>query len=187
MTERGDLPDPASVLALLVAGDRLLVVAALVLGARTVPQIAERASLPARDVLRVLTRLESAGLASVDGEEWVLHVDLLRDVVTTNRWPARETTTVVGDAPPESAAVLRAFVRGGRLLRVPAQRNKRLVVLDFVARDFEPGTRYTETEVNEKLSVRHPDYAALRRYLVDEGFLAREAGIYWRSGGTVEI
>jgi len=157
-----------------------------VLGAKTVPEVAAQAALPARDVLRVLTRLESAGLASVDGEEWTLHVDLLREVVTTNRWPARETT-IVGDPPPESAVVLRSFVRGERLLRVPAQRNKRLVVLDFVARDFEPGTRYTETEVNEKLSVRHPDYAALRRYLVDEGFLAREAGIYWRSGGTVEI
>jgi hypothetical protein len=83
--------------------------------------------------------------------------------------------------------VLRAFVRGERLLRVPAQRNKRLIVLDFVARAFEPGTRYTEQEVNEMLSARHPDYAALRRYLVDEGFLARENGIYWRSGGTVEV
>jgi hypothetical protein len=186
MTGQTDLPDPASVLALLVAGDRLPVVAALVLGAKTVPEVAQRAALPARDVLRVLTRLESAGLASVEGDEWALHVDLLREVVTTNRWPARETA-VVGDAPPESASVLRAFVRGKRLLRVPAQRNKRLVVLDFVARDFEPGTRYTESEVNARLSARHPDYAALRRYLVDEGFLARESGMYWRAGGTVEV
>ena len=33
----------------------------------------------------------------------------------------------------------------------------------------------------------HPDHAALRRYLVDEGFLTRDAGFYWRSGGTVAI
>jgi hypothetical protein len=26
----------------------------------------------------------------------------------------------------------------------------------------------------------------LRRYLVDEGFLSRDAGIYWRTGGTVD-
>jgi len=31
-----------------------------------------------------------------------------------------------------------------------------------------------------------PDYAALRRYLVDEGFLDRADGVYWRAGGTVE-
>ena len=37
------------------------------------------------------------------------------------------------------------------------------------------------------LSAFHPDYAALRRGLVDEGFLARDGGIYWRIGGTVEV
>ena len=31
------------------------------------------------------------------------------------------------------------------------------------------------------------DYAALRRYLVDEGFLARDAGEYWRAGGHVDV
>jgi hypothetical protein len=183
----GELPDPASLLALLVAGDRLPVVAALVLGAKALPEVAARAALPPRDVLRVLTRLESAGLASVDGDEWTLHVDLLREVVTTNRWPARDTAPSSADASPQSAAVLRAFFRGDRLARIPAQRNKRLVILDFLARDFEPGTRYSEEEVNGKLSKRHPDYAALRRYLVDEGFLARESGVYWRTGGTVDV
>ena len=33
----------------------------------------------------------------------------------------------------------------------------------------------------------HDDYAALRRYLVDEQFLTREANVYWRSGGTIEV
>jgi hypothetical protein len=35
------------------------------------------------------------------------------------------------------------------------------------------------------LSRAHPDYAMLRRALVDEGFLARENGWYWRTGGSV--
>lgn len=36
---------------------------------------------------------------------------------------------------------------------------------------------------------RYADTAALRRYLVDDGFLEREGGggHYWRSGGTFEI
>jgi hypothetical protein len=33
----------------------------------------------------------------------------------------------------------------------------------------------------------HEDHAALRRYLVDEGFLSREKGQYWRSGGRVDV
>jgi hypothetical protein len=181
-------PDAASLLALLVAGDRLPVVAALVLGSRTLPEIAERAGVATRDALRVLTRLESAGLASVDGVNWALHVDVLRAAVTGNRWPA--ATSSVDDsaaATPQEAAVLRAFLRDGRLLRVPAQRTKRLVILDFLAREFEPGVQYAETEVNQKLTAFHPDYAALRRYLVEEDYLARENGVYWRAGGSVEV
>jgi hypothetical protein len=47
--------------------------------------------------------------------------------------------------------------------------------------------RYPEREVNALLAVWHPDTAALRRYLVDEGLLTREAGLYWRSGGWVDV
>jgi hypothetical protein len=179
--------DAASVLALLVAGDRLPVVAALVLGAQTIDDIAARTDVPPRDVLRVLTRLESAGLASVDGVRWSLHVDVLREVVTGHRWPAEHASTEITDSPPEQAAVLRAFFRNGRLVRLPAQRTKRLVVLDRLARDFEPGVRYLEVDVNQLLLAYYPDYAALRRYLVEEGYLARENGVYWRTGGSVEL
>ena len=45
-------------------------------------------------------------------------------------------------------------------------------MLDQVARVFEPGVRYPEREVYALLRAFHPDYAALRRYLVDEGFLS---------------
>ena len=175
-------------LALLVAGDRLPVVAALVLGATTLDDIADRAGLPPRDVLRVLTRLESAGLTSVEGAQWTLHVDVLREAVTGQRWVAGRPAVTAGhaDAPRAHGAVLRAFFRNGRLVRLPAQRTKRLVVLDKLAREFEPGVRYPEVEVNEMLTAFHPDYAALRRYLVEEDFLARENGVYWRAGGTVE-
>ena len=74
----------------------------------------------------------------------------------------------------------------GRLEQMPAKRSRRLVVLDHVARVFEPGRRYPEREVNDVLRAFCADYAALRRYLVDEGFLDREDGVYWRAGGTVE-
>ena len=90
--------------------------------------------------------------------------------------------------------MLRRFVHNGRLLAMPAAHGKRLVVLDHLAGLFEPGRRYPEPEVNELLGRYHPDYAMLRRYLVDDGFLDRadeKAGsrtvkVYWRTGGTVD-
>jgi hypothetical protein len=87
----------------------------------------------------------------------------------------------------DAAAILRSFVApDGHLVTVPARRGKRLVVLDHLAQRFEPGERYSETEVNNLLRPAHHDVAALRRYLVDEGFLGREAGVYWRTGGSVD-
>ena len=41
--------------------------------------------------------------------------------------------------------------------------------------------------VNDACVIRFTDHAALRRYLVDEGFLTREESVYWRTGGTVEV
>jgi hypothetical protein len=60
-----------------------------------------------------------------------------------------------------------------------------MVVLDWLVQFFEPGRRYTESAVNLIIGQRHPDTAALRRYLVDNDFLDRADGMYWRCGGTV--
>jgi hypothetical protein len=84
-------------------------------------------------------------------------------------------------------AVLRNFMRDGRIVAMPAKRSRRLLLLDHVAQMFEVGVRYQEGEVNLKLRELHDDYAALRRYLVDEGFLSREHGEYWRTGGSVDV
>lgn len=75
----------------------------------------------------------------------------------------------------------------GRLHTIPTKHAKRLVVLDFLAQCFEPGMRYPEARVNEILGTFHPDHAALRRYLVENGFLDRADNVYWRSGGTVDV
>lgn len=91
------------------------------------------------------------------------------------------------DRTADEQRILDTFVKGGRLAIMPTKRSKRLVVLDHIAQSFELGQTYPEAEVNEILVAFHDDYAALRRYLVDEGFLTREANVYWRSGGTVDL
>jgi hypothetical protein len=82
--------------------------------------------------------------------------------------------------------VLSSFVKDGRIEQIPASHSKRLVLLELLAQEFEPGIRYAESEVNEILLRWHPDYAAWRRYLIDAVLLDREGGFYWRCGGQVE-
>jgi len=84
--------------------------------------------------------------------------------------------------------VLKNFLTDdGQLRTIPSKQSKLLVVLDRLAQEFEPGRTYPEAEVNEILQRFHPDYAALRRYLVENGFMTREDNVYWRSGGTFDV
>jgi len=69
-----------------------------------------------------------------------------------------------------------------RLVGIPAQHKKRMVILRWLAEDFQPGRRYPESEVNRIISRRHPDFATLRRYLVDEELMQRRRSVYWRTG-----
>jgi hypothetical protein len=79
---------------------------------------------------------------------------------------------------------LNVFLNGGQVA-MPARHARRRLLLDVIAQAFEPGVRYDERRVSLFLGAIHSDYAALRRYLVDEQFLSRSDGEYWRSGGTV--
>jgi hypothetical protein len=77
--------------------------------------------------------------------------------------------------------VLHAFVVNGRLVSIPARERKRQVVLRYLATTvFEDDREYPEREVDQRLALRHRDVAALRRYLVDSGYLERHSGIYRR-------
>jgi hypothetical protein len=77
-------------------------------------------------------------------------------------------------------AELARFFRGDRLETVPARAVDRAAVLAYLASFFEPGREYAEADVNLILGHVHRDFASLRRYLIDERFLARDHGTYRR-------
>ena len=82
----------------------------------------------------------------------------------------------------EDARILRAYLVDGRLETIPAQHRKRQVVLRFLLeRVFVEDREYPEKEVNQRLALFNPDVAALRRYLVDDRYVTREAGMYRRA------
>jgi len=68
-----------------------------------------------------------------------------------------------------------------RLKEIPTQLKKQRIVLRRLAQEFEPGVHYTEKQVNETLKQFYPDFATLRRYLVDNKLMARDTRLYWRT------
>jgi hypothetical protein len=175
----------ATIVGLLADPIRLKVVAALALGAGTIEEVAAAAQLPLKDVALAARRLARAGLVQRDGHALELRAELFGAVARAAAEAAPPPEPLSDD--PAEDAVLSAFVRDGRLVSIPAQQGKRRLVLEHLVRVFDAGVRYPEREVNALLAVWHPDVAALRRYLVDEGLLTRDAGVYWRSGGWVDV
>ncbi len=68
-----------------------------------------------------------------------------------------------------------ATIRPLCLRAMPAKAKRRVVVLNEIAKLFEPERRYTEPEVNVVLRAVYPqDHVVLRRSLIDYRFLRRE-------------
>jgi hypothetical protein len=177
---------PEELCGLLAEHDRLVAFASVVLGSSTPAAVAARSGLSVRDTQRALRRLEQGGLVSTV-EGWLVAQEaVFKEAV---REYASKVPDAAEDLDPdrEKAAVLRVFVRDGRLTQIPAARGKRRIVLEHIAASFEPGVRYPERDVDAVLRAWHPDHASLRRYLIDEALMSREKGVYWRSGGPVEV
>lgn len=87
-----------------------------------------------------------------------------------------------------SQKILDTFLKDGRLVAIPSRAGKRRVILEYIVCAFEPGVKYTEKEVNAVLRAFYePDYVSLRRYLIDAWLMQRADGLYWRTGGAVDV
>jgi hypothetical protein len=180
--------DALQLVRLLADDHRRRAFAALVLGAASVAEVARAAGLGSREAWKALSSLEAGGLVERGADGTLVLLEAAFASAVRAAAPVAAAEEPPADAAErERAKVLKAFVKDGRLLSIPAQHAKRLVVLDLVVQDFEPGRRYSEKMVNLIVGRWHPDVAALRRYLVDEGLLSREAGEYWRTGGPVHV
>jgi hypothetical protein len=179
------VPDAATIVGLLADDDRRRVFAALVLGASTLEDLRASTGLSSRRAATALARLVAGDLVvrSDQGEHVLLgEAFQLAAMAAAPERPAPDPTD---DVPEDDARILRRYFRGGRLTQIPPQRSRKLVVLDRLAQEFDVGSRYSERQVNAILRRFHEDVASLRRFLVDEGFLDRASGEYWRSGGRV--
>ncbi|WP_078547941.1 DUF2087 domain-containing protein [Litchfieldia alkalitelluris] len=79
----------------------------------------------------------------------------------------------------EKQKVLKNFItRDGRLKTIPAQRKKKLIVLEHLVEGLEPGKKYTEKEINEYIQRFHEDFATIRREFIMNHYMYRDTNIY---------
>ncbi|NOX23703.1 MAG: DUF2087 domain-containing protein [Actinobacteria bacterium] len=87
----------------------------------------------------------------------------------------------------EKGRILARYFVGTRLVAVPSARSSRAVVLNHLIRHFPLGVEYSERDVNVRLRLAFTDYDALRRCLVDVGFLTRAGTMYIRTGSIHQM
>lgn len=172
---------PSAYLRLALDPIRLAVLGRAAVEPVDVEALAAALGVPPRKVLKEVGSLREAGLLTGD-----LRLDraaLRRVAEALPHAGVADPALTEGPWTGEEAQVLGRFFEGTRLAQIPSARGKRRLVLERLALEFEPGLRYSEREVNLTLEAFHPDYTTLRRYLIDEGFMARDSGVYWRTGG----
>ncbi|MBN2148218.1 MAG: DUF2087 domain-containing protein [Anaerolineales bacterium] len=161
--------------------ERLKIAGLLAIQPLAAADLVVRLGLSHTEVLTHLENLQAAGLVHADGELYCLDSAVVEQVsrrVLAQSRPA--TNPVLANVDEEDRKLLRGFLLpDGGLRSLPTQHKKLMVVLRYVVQAFEPGKRYPEKEVNQMLRRYYEDTAALRRYLVDEGLVQRESGIYW--------
>ena len=179
---------PEALVGLLTDESRLRVLAAIALGSTNDAEVIAASGCPPKAVRKALDRLIRGGIveSTHDGGLRVV-TERFKEVAQRAAAARPQSTPEDLGATADQAQVLRNYLVDGRLTHIPAARWKRLVVLDFLAGQFEPGRVYPEAQVNYTLGRFHVDYAALRRYLVEEELLERREGFYWRTGGTVSV
>ena len=166
---------------------RLMVAGSVVGTGRTTGEIAERTGLDDRAVVEAVGELRRVELveALADGR-YRLDPVVLRGLAASMAEVDVPMDPVIGfGMTDDERGVLERFFHGRTLAEIPANRAKRLVVLERLALEFDVGRHFDEAEVDSILRRFHPDVATLRRNLVDEEFLDRADGEYWRAGGRL--
>lgn len=180
---------------------RLRIVGLLGREPHTVGDLAQALDLTEPTISHHLARLRKLGLVNLKAigttrvyslnkpaltrlTEFVLR---LEEITQHEVRPTPDMTWVAAlDLDAYDRKVITDTFSGTRLKHIPTKEKKLLAVLRFLAMRFEPGVTYTEREVNALLEPVNPDYAQLRRELVEYGFLQREGGggSYWRTPPT---
>ncbi|MEM7536633.1 MAG: metalloregulator ArsR/SmtB family transcription factor [Chloroflexota bacterium] len=171
---------------------RLRIVGLLASQERSVGELAELLELTEPTVSHHLSMMKSLGLVTMQAEGTVriysldttfLH-SMSKDIFSQGNLASLVSKDVEETWEEKT---LRSILDGDTIRAIPSREKKKLVLLRWLVEKFEFGVQYHELELNELLKKYHSDCAALRRHLVEYGFMKRERNVYWRVEEVEEL
>lgn len=169
--------------------EHLKLMGLLSLQAQSIQGLASALNLTERAVAEHISNLHEFDLIDVinstEGRIYRLNTKVLADIkrnISLETQEENDTTWIaeLGFAEWE-AKILRGYTMNQRLTYIPHKPKKFDVVMRWLVTHFEADRRYTEAEINEIIAQVNPDFATLRRGLVDYGYLGRasDGSQYW--------
>lgn len=163
---------------------RLQILKSLAIEDMDVERLAGRLDLTPATISFHLKKLADAGAVRSYKKQYYTMYSLCKDVFMTR------ILDIISEEADEAAVqderdaayrkrVIESFFEYGKLKSIPAQRKKERIILEEIAKAFEPGRVYTEREVNIIIADFHDDFCTIRRDMIGEKLMDRENGKYW--------
>lgn len=163
---------------------RLQILKSLAIEDMDVERLAGRLDLTPATISFHLKKLADAGAVRSYKKQYYTMYSLCKDVFL------ERIIDIISERSDEAALqqqrdadyrkrVIDSFFEYGKLKAIPAQRKKERIILEEIAKAFEPGRVYTEREVNIIIADFHDDFCTIRRDMIGEKLMDRENGKYW--------
>ena len=164
---------------------RLQILKSLVMEDMYVERLAERLGISAPTVSFHLKKLADAGAVTSYKSQYYMMYSLNKDIFETSMLEIIREKSDEAEIQAQRDAeyrkkVIDAFFEYGKLKSIPSQRKKERIVLEVIADAFEYDRIYTEREVNIIIADFFDDFCTIRRDMISENLLDRDAGKYWR-------
>lgn len=164
---------------------RLQILKSLAVEDMYVERLAERLGLTPSTVSFHLKKLADAGAVTSCKSQYYTMYSLKRDVFETSILEILQKESDEAQIQAQRDAeyrqkVIDAFFEYGKLKSIPAQRKKERIVLEEILQSFAFDRLYSEREVNLIIADFHDDFCTLRRDMIGERLLERNADGYRR-------
>ena len=151
-----------------------------------VERLAKRLNLTPATISFHLKKLEEAGVVTSRKEQYYTMYSICRQIFETKIIDILREESTEDKLQRERdelyrKKVIESFFEYGKLKSIPSQKKKERIVLEEIAKAFEPGKEYSEREVNIIIADYHDDFCTIRRDMISEGLLERNQMVYRRT------
>lgn len=179
------IEESISVIKSLADTSRMLILGSLAEKEQYVEELAERHNLAVSTVSFHLKKLEKAGLVTPRKEQYYIIYSCnhkLLDITLKELLSFKDAGRYIQEKRIKDykLKVLKVFFKNGRLIKLPAQHKKKLIVLEELLKLFDNNRDYSEREVDDIIHKKYDDHCTIRRLFIEEKMMKRSKQMYVR-------